>query len=374
MSHLNAKNGARTHDPALPPVAAIGASVASEHAAAPRNTSASGFSSDLRSKVKRILARFMPAYVVIDGDLRVQEFHGNAGRYFELAPGGADLSLVTMLREGLLKPVRRSLHAANLCGETVRAQDIEVRTNCGTEKIDIEVTPLHVGSKNWVVLIFEPASTRTTADSGHCAQTHQPKISSRARAQVVRMRQEVACLRESLRVAIRQQETTNGELSCANDEVQSANEELQSINEELETSREQLQSSNDELMHVNEQLLNRTLELSAINSELSGMLSSVHISIVLVDSEARIKRFTTAAQRLFNLIPADVGRPLQDLNLSLLFRPSLHTQLREVIDSGANKVFDVEDKTGNRYSIRLWPYLNESNRIDGAAIVALELS
>ena len=380
MAHLKSTKRGRTGAAAPVLCAGIEAPAVSEHSfttppsagAAP--TARRGVSSEIRGKLDRALARFLPAYVVTDAEYKVLEIHGNAGRYFELAPGGARLDLLPMLREGLLRPVRRTLHAAGLCGATVCTHDIPVRTNSGSEKVHIEVTPLHAHDKNWFVVIFEPAAApRTPAGSGHRDGKPELRV-PRAHAQVTRMQREVARLRELLRMAIKQQETASGELKCANEEVQSANEELQSINEELETSREQLQSSNDELLHVNEQLLNRTLELSAINSELSGMLSSVHVSIVLVDSEARIKRFTTAAQHVFNLIPTDVGRPLQDLSLSLLFRPSLHTQLREVIDCGADKIFDAEDKAGNRYSIRLRPYLNESNHIDGAAIVALELS
>jgi two-component system CheB/CheR fusion protein len=184
------------------------------------------------------------------------------------------------------------------------------------------------------------------------------------------MRRALAQLQESLRLAVGQQERTNGELHSANEEVQSANEELQSINEELETSREQLQSSNEQLQSVNEELLNRSLELSAVNVELNGLLASIQIPVVLVDAGLRIRRFTAAAQHLFNLLPADIGRPVEDLNL-VFSCPMLSAHLRDVIDCGANKEFDVEDKTGSRFSIRLRPYHNEGSAIDGASIITL---
>jgi hypothetical protein len=43
-------------------------------------------------------------------------------------------------------------------------------------------------------------------------------------------------------------------------------------------------------------------------------LSSTNIATILLDRELRIKRYTPATTRLFNLIAADVGRPLGDIS------------------------------------------------------------
>ena len=185
------------------------------------------------------------------------------------------------------------------------------------------------------------------------------------------MRQELAQLRESLRLAMQQQERTNGQLQSANEEVQTAYEELQNINEELEASREQLQTSNDELVTVNDALLRRSIELTETNSELTCMLASMHIAVLIVDRELRIRRFSSAAQGIFKLLPTDVGRPMQDLKLDLSC-PDLHARTREVIEIGAMKNLDLQDRDGRSYSLRVRPYWSEAKRIDGAAIVAID--
>src|SRR5204862_6935197 len=103
------------------------------------------------------------------------------------------------------------------------------------------------------------------------------------------------------------------ELQSANEEVQSASEELQSINEELETSKEEIQSSNEELATVNEELQHRNAELAESNNDPNNLLSSVQMAIVMLGPDLRIRRFTPAAEKLLNLIPADVGRPIADI-------------------------------------------------------------
>lgn len=114
---------------------------------------------------------------------------------------------------------------------------------------------------------------------------------------------------------IEQQETANEELHSSNEEVQSANEELQRINEELATSKEEIQSSNEELATVNDELSNRNAELTRLNNDLVNVFPSVPMPIVLVGPDLRVRRFTPVAEKLLNLVPGDIGRPLTPIKL-----------------------------------------------------------
>ena len=91
------------------------------------------------------------------------------------------------------------------------------------------------------------------------------------------------------------------------------NEELRSATEELETSREELQSINEELTTVNQELKSKVDELGHANSDLQNLMAATAIATVFLDRELRITRYTPSAVELFNLIPADLGRPLSDL-------------------------------------------------------------
>jgi two-component system, chemotaxis family, CheB/CheR fusion protein len=107
-------------------------------------------------------------------------------------------------------------------------------------------------------------------------------------------------------------------LQSANEEILSSNEELQSTNEELDTAKEELQSSNEELNTVNEELHSRNDELSRVNSDLINLLATVDVTILIVGDDMRIRRFTPTAERILNLIPGDVGRPVGQINTNLV--------------------------------------------------------
>src|SRR5207244_3499688 len=139
-------------------------------------------------------------------------------------------------------------------------------------------------------------------------------------------------LREYLQSVIEEQESTNEELKSANEEILSANEELQSTNEELQTAKEEAQSANEELATVNEELRHRNAELGRVNNDLVNLLSGVSIPIVMVSRDLRIRRFTPLAEKTFNLIPTDVGRPISDIKPNLNV-PDLGRLITGVIDT-----------------------------------------
>src|SRR5262249_46384537 len=162
--------------------------------------------------------------------------------------------------------------------------------------------------------------------------------------------QEIGALREYLQSVIEEQESTNEELKSANEEILSANEELQSTNEELQTAKEEAQSANEELATVNEELRSRNSDLARANADLLNLLGGVNIPIVMVGRDLRIRRFTPLAEKLFNLIPSDLGRPMGDIqpNLELADLPGL---VAEVIDSLAPHEGVVRGKDGRWYSL-----------------------
>ena len=151
----------------------------------------------------------------------------------------------------------------------------------------------------------------------------------------------------------------------------SANEELQSTNEELDTAKEELQSTNEELNTVNEELHGRNEELSCVNSDLVNLLGSVQIAIVIVTTDMRIRRFTPMAERVLNLIPGDIGRPIGQIkpNVDL---PDLEGMIGQVIDTVTPCEREVHDGQGNFFSLRIRPYKNLENRIDGAVLALFD--
>src|SRR5205823_5620737 len=155
-------------------------------------------------------------------------------------------------------------------------------------------------------------------------------------------------------------------------EVTSANEELQSINEELETSKEELESTNEELITVNEEMAQRNLVLHQLNSDLVNLQRSTHLAILLLAHDLTIRRFTSEAQKQFNLLATDAGRSLKAVrhNLDL---PDLTEFVAGVIDSEREAEREVREKDGRWYSLRVRPYLSPDNKVDGAVLVMVDI-
>jgi two-component system CheB/CheR fusion protein len=191
-------------------------------------------------------------------------------------------------------------------------------------------------------------------------------------AQVEQLRQDLEATRSYLHSTIQKHEATNEELRAANEEIQSSNEELQSTNEELETAKEELQSTNEELTTVNEELHNRQLDLVQVNNDLQNLINSVHVPIVILGEDMRIRRFTPTAERVLKVIPTDIGRPLSDINTGLSVK-ELPRLVAEVIDTLTPKELEVQDSEDRWYSMKLRPYKTAENKIDGVVLALFDI-
>ncbi|HEX5179646.1 MAG TPA: CheR family methyltransferase, partial [Gemmatimonadaceae bacterium] len=191
---------------------------------------------------------------------------------------------------------------------------------------------------------------------------------SRKRPTVASLEKELATLKLRLQSIVEEHDSEIEELRAADEEIQSSNEELQSTAEELETAKEELQSINEELTTVNDELQDRNGLLNALNDDLNNVAASIRTPVVIVTLDQRIRRYTAGAERLMNLIPSDVGRPIADLR-STLDSTILSSMISEAIDSLRVNETDVQDRTGHWYSMVVRPYKTSDQRIDGAVIV-----
>jgi two-component system, chemotaxis family, CheB/CheR fusion protein len=169
-----------------------------------------------------------------------------------------------------------------------------------------------------------------------------------------------------------EQESTNEELKSANEEILSANEELQSTNEELQTAKEEAQAANEELVTVNDELRHRNGELARVNDDLVNLLTGVGIPVIIVRRDSRIRRYTSPVEKVFNLIPTDVGRPIGDIKSNLQVA-DLGQLTAEVIETLQPRESEVQDREGCWYSLSIRPYVTLENKIEGASIALLDI-
>ncbi len=325
-----------------------------------------------------LLYRYSPPSVIVNDRLEIVQFFGQTGPFLDPLPGDATLNLLRMVKTGLHLELRTAFQKAKRDG-AVRKDGVLVQEDSGLKTVNFEISPIKniPGGERYYLVVFEEAN-RSIIEEPKKSKTQAPalKTGKREMSQLElenkRLKEELDASREYLQSIIEEQRTTNEELRSANEEIQSSNEELQSINEELETAKEELQSTNEELTTVNEELQNRNEELSKVNSDLSNLLSSVNIPIIMLGNDFRIRRFTPMAEKVMNLIPSDVGRPITDVKPNVK-TPDLRKAIQRTIDSLEIQEFRVEDHEGRWYSMRIRPYRTLDNKIDGVVIVLLDI-
>ena len=324
--------------------------------------------SDLHKTADRLLLGFAPAAVLLGENLEILEFRGNTEAYLVPAQGKASLSLLKMARPGLLVPLRVLLERAKQENTAVREDGVRLESEDGQPReVALEVVPVagSLAEERGFLVLFEEAPAKRPPG--------KPKARSVESAETVaRLEQDLASTREYVQTLGDQHDAATEELLIANEEAQSANEELQSINEELETAKEELQSSNEELTTVNDELNSRNHELGQLNSDLGNLIRSVQVAIVIVDRDLRIRRFSSMAEELLSIIPADVGRPITDIRMKLDL-PELDSLLTEVIERSTPLEREVQAKDGRWYALRVRPYLTPDQRVDGAVLMMTDV-
>lgn len=318
-----------------------------------------------READRLIWTRYGHAGVIVDDNLQILHFRGDIGPYVSPTSGAASLHLLKMVRSELLLDLRAVFHKAKKENAPARSDGGHVHfDDCGRQ-ISVEVIPLSsldAADRHFLILFeqVQPVLEEPTGPS---------KVGPPAQQ---KLRQEVKATREYLRACIEEQETTNEELKAANEEAISNNEELQSSNEELETAQDELQSTNEELSTLTEQQAARNIELTQLNDDLKNVFEELGIPILLLDRDRRVRRFNRWAEKAFNLLPTDVGRPIQDLrpNLDL---PDLQPLISRTLETLAPQEQEVRDLEGRYYTMRVRPYRTSDDKVEGVMIKLVDI-
>ncbi|MBZ5515228.1 MAG: PAS domain-containing protein [Acidobacteriia bacterium] len=329
---------------------------------------------DVQKEVQRLLlSEYTPAGVVVNSDLNIIQFHGHMGGFLEPAPGQASLNLAKLTQEALSLDLRTIIHAAKKQDAPVVREGVRLKSQGRDRNITLEVVPIKGSSPRdrYFLVLFREEEPLPKKPVVHEARAGKLRRKSEE-AETARLTEELDYMRSHVQAILEEQEATNEELRSANEEIQSSNEELQSTNEELETAKEELQSSNEELTTLNEELQNRNTELDALNNDLNNLIDSINVPVVMLSKDLRVRRFTPLAEKVLNLIPTDLGRPITDLKPNIEV-PNLEKLVAESIDTVSLKEQDVQDRHGHWYSLRVRPYKTAENVIDGVVMTLMDI-
>jgi two-component system, chemotaxis family, CheB/CheR fusion protein len=331
---------------------------------------------DLQGKIDRLIVdRYTPIGVVIDDRMQVLQFRGEIDRYLKLVSGVANLDLFHLVRSGFSLELRAAIAQAQQQNLPVTRTGLRLTENEGVSNFNLQVIPFklpQVEASHFLVLFEDVPISSEDAESIDLPQGDVERDNIRLRQELTTALDEHRATQEYLRAIVQEQEYSNQDLKVANEEILSSNEELQSTNEELETAKEEIQATNEELHTTNDELRCRNTELDLVNNDLTNLLSSINIPILMLTNDLQIRRFTPMAQRLFNFVLTDTGRPLSDITTNLNL-PDLEPLILEVLETLNVRELEVQTLAGVWYTLRIRPYRTTENRIDGVTIVLLDI-
>ncbi|WP_459813803.1 chemotaxis protein CheB [Geotalea toluenoxydans] len=318
--------------------------------------------SDLQSLADQVLLQhFTPPAVLVNDKGDILYISGKTGRYLEPAAGKANWNIFAMAREGLRLDLSSAFQKAIRQKKAITAKGLKVGTNGSTQTIDLTVQAIEEPEalRGMVMVVFNDVATLRGKKP-----SFNPGLAANVR--VLELEQELQHCREEL-------QTTREEMQSSQEELRSTNEELQSANEELITSREEMQSMNEELQTVNAEQQSKMDELSRVNDDMRNLLNSTEIITVFLDKELHIRRFTTGVDKIFKLIPGDVGRPLSDIVSDLLYS-RITEDAREVLRTLAFSEKQITATDGRWFSVRIMPYRTMEDVIDGVVITFADIT
>jgi two-component system CheB/CheR fusion protein len=325
---------------------------------------------DIGRLAHRAMARYAPAFLVVDRQHDILRFWGQTARYLEPNTGVASLHLFNLLHADLRAVVRAGLRQAAATGSRVLPDTVSFATSGRYEAVNLIVEPLPMTAEEQLFVVAFQEVGPVSAPK-HGAAPDLPGQDDDVVAPS--LTRELLATRERLRNVSEELEAANDKLQSSNEEYLSVNEDLQSANEELETSKEELQSLNEELQTINAELNYRNDSLVRANSDLANLFDSTSIATLFLDNESRIRRFTPRLLEIFKVREGDEGRPISDI-VSHLTRDGLAHDVQQVLRSLTGIEREVVVAEGTSYLMQVRPYRDLSNVVDGAVVTFIDIS
>ncbi|MGR3541835.1 MAG: chemotaxis protein CheB [Hasllibacter sp.] len=300
---------------------------------------------------RRVMERYAPPHVVVDGGGRLVHASSRTAPFLELPQGEPSNRILDLASPPLRAAIRAVLGSMKQRRRRMVRRGIQIPTDDGQiVSVDLVADPMDAAE---TLIVFRERSRREDEQDGDAdiGDFHTEE-------RISELEDELGEARSRLRTTVEELETSNEELKSSNEEMMSMNEELQSANEELSTVNDELKSKLDELANA--------------NADQQNYLGATQIAIVFADAQRRIRSFTPAARELFRLKPQDKGRLISDIraDLPLDLLDDAMTQALAGEDTGIEEI-RVGDET---YNFRARPYRDGEGRIDGAILVLDDVS
>ena len=315
----------------------------------------------------RLIVQYGPPSLIIRGDHQVLHVSESAGRYLAIKGGELSKDVFKLIRSELQVELRSTLNISKEEKRIVRSKPVNISLEGKDKQVIISTRYIDdADHDNLILILFDEYDSFGKQERTKTTDEFQTE-------HINNLEQELQDTREQLQSMIEEYETSREEMKASNEELQSANEELRSTVEELETSKEELQSMNEELSTLNQENRHKVEELDQLSNDLKYYLASTDIATLFLDKEKRILRYTPKINELFNIRPADQGRPITDQTNKLGYK-NLNSDIKKVLKDLQTIEREVKHENGRTYLTRVLPYRTSSDKIEGVVMTFVDIS
>ncbi|GAA3920101.1 chemotaxis protein [Chitinophaga oryziterrae] len=304
------------------------------------------------------------AAVYIDKNYEIREAIGNYKKYLSLPEKKLNLNLLKMIPPDLSMVLNMALRQAWKTEQKVPVKGVKLNNKDGVRVVNMLVKPGTNSGHQYTLIVFGEEPERISVSDHYVASSDAHTIG--VNDHILSLEAELGETRTNLQMAIEGLETSN-------EEMQSSNEELLSANEELQSSNEELQSLNEELHTLNTEHQLKIKELVELNDDMDNYFRSTDIGQVFVDVRLRIRKFNPAAVKMINLIPTDIGRPINHISTNIQ-QDNLVDDINAVIHNKHTVEKELMLSNGNMHLMKIMPYIRQDKQTDGAVITFVDIT
>jgi chemotaxis methyl-accepting protein methylase len=310
-----------------------------------------------------LLQNSSPAAVLVNDKGDIVYINGRTGKYLEPATGKVNWNIFAMAREGLRYELNILFQKALRKKSPVTSKNVAVRTDGEIQAVDITIQTITEPEalRGSVMIVLRDVEAPPKAKVWD--KDRRPSSADTVLAQ---MEQELQQAHKELRIA-------RDEMQIFQEEARSANEEMQSMNEELQSTNEEMQSINEEMQTLNHELNSKLGDLSRANNDMKNLLDSTELTTLFLDNALNVRLFTSGSNKVFKLIPSDVGRPITDI-ASDLFYSGLADDARQVLRTLLTHEKEVITRDGRWFLMRIMLYRTLENMIEGVVITFVDVT
>jgi two-component system CheB/CheR fusion protein len=107
---------------------------------------------------------------------------------------------------------------------------------------------------------------------------------------------------------------------------------------------------------------------------MNNLLAGTNIATIFLDYQQNILRFTPTANKIINLIPGDIGRPVAHIVSNLIGYNQLSIDVKAVLDTLIPKELQVKSIDGMWYNMIIQPYRTVENVIEGVVVTFVDIT